>query len=271
MQTEELVRSGKLMEALTSLEGEVRTDPASAKLRVFLFQLLCVLGDWPRAMTQLNVAAELDAKNLLLAAMYRPALNCEALRSEIFSGNRSPLIFGEPQEWLGWLIQANQMAAQEKPGPARELRDSAFEAAEAIGGQIDGKGFEWICDGDSRLGPVLETIIDGKYYWMPFALIKSIAIEAPVDLRDMVWIGANFTWVNGGESFGLIPTRYPETHTCDDSGLRLARKTEWVERGEDYYFGLGQRVLATDADEYALLEVRRIVMNHADETGDAGD
>ena len=47
------------------------------KLRVFLFQLLCVLGQWERALTQLNVAAELDAQALAMAQMYREALQCE--------------------------------------------------------------------------------------------------------------------------------------------------------------------------------------------------
>ena len=40
---------------------QVRSEPANAKLRVFLFQLLCVNGDWDRALSQLNVAGELDA------------------------------------------------------------------------------------------------------------------------------------------------------------------------------------------------------------------
>ncbi|MHC4229658.1 MAG: tetratricopeptide repeat protein [Planctomycetota bacterium] len=61
VKAEELLRSGQLHEALAALESEVRADPANAKLRVFLFQLLCVLGDWERALTQLNTAAELDA------------------------------------------------------------------------------------------------------------------------------------------------------------------------------------------------------------------
>ena len=69
MQTEELVRAGQLEEALSCLEDTIRENPAEAKYRVFLFQLLCVLGDWKRALTQLNVAAELDATNLLIAHM----------------------------------------------------------------------------------------------------------------------------------------------------------------------------------------------------------
>ena len=99
-QADGMVRAGELQEALKSLQAQIRRDPSNAKSRVFLFQLLAVLGQWDRAMTQLNVAAELDATNLLMAQMCRVALNCEALRTEIFLGARSPILFGEPQEWV---------------------------------------------------------------------------------------------------------------------------------------------------------------------------
>jgi type VI secretion system protein ImpE len=121
MQAEELLRAGRLQEALEALEGKVRSEPADAKLRIFLFQLLAVMGDWERALSQLNVAAELDAINLLMAQVCRAALNCEALRAEVFAGKRSPLIFGEPEEWISLLVQANQMIAEGKYQGAQKL------------------------------------------------------------------------------------------------------------------------------------------------------
>ena len=262
MQTEELVRAGQLTEALAALEGQVRAEPANAKLRVFLFQLLSVLGDWERALTQLNMAAELDAINLLMAQVCRSALNCEALRAEIFAGKRSPLIFGEPDEWVVWLVQANQMIAEGKYQASQKLRERAFDVAPAVGGSIDSQRFQWISDADSRLGPVLEAIIDGKYYWVPFTAIKQIQIDPPSDLRDVVWIPAHFTWVNGGEATSLIPTRYPSSESSKDNTIRLARKTKWVEQPGNVYLGLGQRIFATDKDEFPLLQIRQIDLDH---------
>ncbi|KPL24016.1 MAG: virulence protein SciE type [Phycisphaerae bacterium SM1_79] len=263
MQAEELLRAGQLQEALVALEGQVRSDPADAKLRVFLFQLLAVMGDWERALSQLNVAAELDAINLLMAQVCRAALNCEALRAEVFAGKRSPLIFGEPEEWIGWLVQANQMIAEGKYQGAQKLRERAFEAAPAIAGSIDDHEFEWIADADSRLGPVLEAIVDGKYYWVPFTAIRQIRIEAPTDLRDMVWSPAQFTWANSGEAAGFIPTRYPGSESSEDNAIQLARKTEWIQQPGDTYLGLGQRVFATDNDEFSLMQVRQVDLEHS--------
>jgi type VI secretion system protein ImpE len=263
MKTEELLRAGRLSEVLEALEGEIRNDPTNAKLRVFLFQLLVVLGDWERALNQLNVAAELDAMNLLMAQVCRTAISCEAFRTEIFAGKRSPLVFGEPEEWVAWLVQANQLIAEGKYAASKTLRDRAFDAAPAISGSVNDRPFQWISDADSRFGPVLEAIVDGKYYWVPFTAIKQIRIEKPTDLRDTVWIPVQFIWTNGGEATGLMPTRYPGSEASEDNAIRLAHKTEWVEQPGDVYLGLGQRMFTTDEDDFPLLQMRQIVLDHS--------
>jgi len=263
MNAEQLLREGELAECLAELQTRVRTEPANPKLRVFLFQLLSVLGEWDRALTQLNVAAELDHGQLLAAHLCRPALQCEALRTEIFAGNHTPVIFGDPAEWVGLLVQATKMAAQGHLDAWVELRDRAFAEAPASRGTINDQPFQWIADADSRLGPVLETILDGRYYWVPFAAIREITIEQPAALRDWVWTPASFTWGNGGTAAGLIPARYPGSEDSDDPMVRLGRKTEWLSSGGGLYAGLGQRVLATDAGEFMLLDVRRIVIKPA--------
>jgi type VI secretion system protein ImpE len=82
----EHLRNGDIGAALLALQSQVRSEPANAKLRVFLFQLLCVNGEWDRALTQLNVSGDMDAGTLGLVLVYRVALRNEALRLEIFAG-----------------------------------------------------------------------------------------------------------------------------------------------------------------------------------------
>ena len=71
MSPEELLKAGDPDGALAALQAQVRLKPQDVKLRIFLFQLLAVLGSWERALTQLNVSAELDAKALAMAQMMR--------------------------------------------------------------------------------------------------------------------------------------------------------------------------------------------------------
>lgn len=266
---EDLLQQGKLDEALAALQDKVRDNPADAKLRVFLFQLLCVQGNWSRAITQLNVAADMQAENLLMAEVCRPALNAEALRAEIFAGKRAPHLFGEPEEWVGWMVQANQHLANGELAAAAELRDRAFEAAPAIAGTLNGQPFEWLADADTRLGPILEAIIEGRYYWVPLTHVARIDLEEPADLRDVVWTPARFTWDNAGTNVALIPTRYPGSESSADAGIQLARRTDWVEREGGHCLGLGQRMLATDEGEHPLMEVRTITLGEQPEPPEA--
>lgn len=263
MAAEDSLREGNLEQCLAEVQQQVRTEPSNARHRIFLFQLLSVMGDWNRALTQLNVLGDMDASSLAMAQMYREALRCESLRSEIFAGKRSPVVFGEPEAWLAHQMEALRLMAEGLTAQAKAMRDSAFEEAPATSGTIDGEPFEWIADADGRLGPVLEAIVNGKYYWVPFHRIREIRLEKPADLRDVVWTPAQFVWANGGDAVGLIPTRYSGSEMHPDSALRLARRTDWVEHAQDLCAGLGQRMIATDAGDHALMDVRQIVLGEA--------
>jgi len=258
---EQHLQEGQLQEALVDLQNQVRKDPANPKLRTFLFQLLAILGEWDRALTQLNVAGDLDAASLPMVQTYREAIRCEVLRKEIFSGHKTPVVFGDPAQWIALLQEALKLTAENKFEEAGNLRDQAFELAPATPGTINGAAFNWIADADTRLGPMLEAIVNGHYYWIPFHQIREIHIEEPVDLRDFVWMPAHFIWTNGGEAFGLIPTRYPGSEAADDSAIRLARKTQWQENAEETFIGLGQRLLSTDENDYAVMDIREIKFN----------
>lgn len=261
MRAEALFREGKLGSALEELQQLIRSHPENSRYRVFLFQLLAILGEWKRALSQLDVLDDLDKSTWSMVHTYRDAIRCEALRKEIFAGRQKPLIFGEPNQWIALLLESLRLIGEAQFAPALDLRNQAFELASERSGSIDEQAFCWIADADSRLGPVLEVILNGRYYWVPFDQVSDIKFTAVTDLRDLVWLPAHFTWVNGGEAFGLIPSRYPGSEKASDPGLQLARKTEWIELAEGVTIGTGQRMLATDQNEYALFDIRSVHFN----------
>ena len=261
---EQSLKDGDPAAALARLQEQVRARPDEAKLRVFLFQLLCVLGQWERALTQLTVASKLDAGVLGMAQMYGDAVRCELIRREVFEGRKSPMVFGEPDQWLALLIESLLVAGQGEVGRSEDLRLRAFEEADTSAGLINGDAFEWIADADSRLGPVLEAVINGRYYWVPFARLRSITLEAPADLRDFVWMPAQMVFENGGEAVGLLPARYPGSETSADGLIALGRKTIWEEISPEAHRGLGQRVLTTDGGDVSLQALRTLEINGTD-------
>lgn len=255
---QQLVHAGDPQGALQSLQQQVRDKPGDAKLRVFLFQLLCVLGHWDRAVAQLELCGQLDHGALAMVNTYREALKCEAVRNAVFAGQITPVVFGQPAQWVAMLIEALSQHSRGELVQAQRLRAAALETAPATAGSLNGEPFDWIADADSRLGPVLEVILNGRYTWVPFETLSAVTIEAPEDLRDMVWAPVQLTFANGGTSVALVPSCYAGTQEQPDAALKLARATQWLELGADQYAGLGQRVLATSSAEVGLLDVREL-------------
>jgi type VI secretion system protein ImpE len=260
---EESFRQGDLAACLAALQADLRRRPEDVRQRVFLVQLLMVLGDWERALTQLGVLKELDATTLPMVHSYGAAIQCERLRAAVFRGERSPLLFGEPEPWMAEMVRAVGLQAQGLVSEAAALRAGALEAAPATPGTLNGTPFEWLADADPRLAPLLEVLLNGNYYWVPLQRVREIRVEAPADIRDLVWLPAEFVWTNGGEASGFIPTRYPGSESSSDDAIRLARKTDWAGVGADDAIGLGQRLLATNETELPLLELRSITFERS--------
>src|SRR5262249_34229447 len=141
---ERSLRDGDPGAALKQLQEQVRARPADTKLRIFLFQLLAVLGQWERAGNQLDVAAGLDPSALAMKQTYHEAILCELLRAQVFAGKKSPLVLGQPEPWLGLLIESVLQSGRGEEDAAAKLRAEAFEQAPESAGTLDGNAFAWI-------------------------------------------------------------------------------------------------------------------------------
>lgn len=252
-----LIQADGLDGALQRVQQDIRSNPGDVKLRLCLFQLLAVQGQWQRAIGQLQVIAQLDGTLMELAQTYRSAIRAEVHRNDVFAGKLRPLLLGEAAPWLTALLDALQHDAKGESAKAQAARLAALADAPEVAGQTADQSFVWIADGDARLGPVVEAIIHGQYHWLSFEQIVAIHLEAPSDLRDLVWQQARLTLENEGEVFALLPTRYPDISGTDDA-IKLARKTEWQELGDDLYLGRGQKMWMTDMGEHALLDLRHL-------------
>jgi len=257
MTAEILLQAGDPQAAQKALQDEVKKNATDPKLRVFLFQLMAVNGQWKRAQAQLELAGELDSEAAPMVQAYRDVINCELHREAVFEGKSKPLIFGEPEEWVAMLVEAQQAFARGEPDLFNELNEQAFDKADTRSGKINDEKFEWLADADQRFGPVFEFIFNGQYYWVPMSRVSKLHTEKPTDLRDLVWMPAEVTWTNGGKLMVMTPVRYPRI--ADASGLcLLSRQTEWIGGAGGLLEGSGQRILATDQSDYSILQVRSI-------------
>jgi len=227
----ELFQSGKLNEAVQALGAEIRDNPADTRRRTFLFELLCLQGEYDRAEKHLNILADASPESKMGAVLYMSALHAERLRRDIFEKRDFPAGMAVPNE---------------------------------RGGTLNGKPFTSFADADPRVGARLELFAAGAYLWIPLAHVESIETEAPKRLRDLIWLpalvrtGPAFKATELGEV--LMPVIAPGSYKSSDDNIRLGRGTEFREvDGEAIPFG--QRVFDVDGEEVPILEIRKLEFN----------
>jgi protein involved in temperature-dependent protein secretion len=254
---DELLRAGDLEGARASLVESVKKAPQDQQARMFLFQLLCVGGEWDKALTQLRALAQVSPEAQMLSVAYGQAIEAEKLRAKVFAGEAPPALLVSSSAWAGDLTGALAALCQGRFADAEALRDKAFEAAPETPGDLNGTEFDWIADADSRFGPSFEAIIAGQWGLVPFDSIEKLESEGPRDLRDIVWLPAQIFFRTGQSVAALLPARYPGSESASAS-LRLGRGTDWVDQPWGQA-GVGQHEWSfSDGDDVGMLSLRRL-------------
>jgi type VI secretion system protein ImpE len=247
-----LLSAGDMAGARRLLIEAIRERPADQRARMFLFQLLCVEGEWDKARLQLRALSELSPEARMLAVAYGQAIDGEQARTRALAGQEPATLLADAPGW------AADLAAAIGAGADSGARMAALEACPDTVGDVDGRPFDFLFDDDSRFGPMFEAIVAGRWGLVPFAVVEEISTEGPVDLRDLVWLPVQIRFRAGAAIAAMLPVRYPGTEGEPDSALRLARKTEWREEGAAVR-GVGQRVWTTSAgDDVGILSFRKI-------------
>jgi type VI secretion system protein ImpE len=231
MNSQELFRAGRLGDALTALNTEVRDNPTDARRRTFLFELLCFAGNYERADKQLEVLGQAGPSTELGVLLFRSALYAERQRQDLFARGEYP-----------------QRPDSLRPNPP---------------GTFNGKPFGSLRDADPRIGPRLELFAAGAYLLLPLEHVASIHIEPPKRLRDLLWTSAavrttpSFKGADLGEV--LLPALAPFSWQHSDDAVRLGRATVWEQREvypEEVPFG--QKMWLVDDEEIPFLELRSL-------------
>jgi len=227
----ELFQSGQLTEAIQALGAELRENPADARRRTFLFELLCFSGDYDRAEKQINILADANQETQMGAVLYQSALHAERLRQALFSKRDFP-----------------DSGSNGEPKPRA--------------GTVNGTPFTSFEDSDPRIGARLELFAAGAYLWIPFEHITLIETEPPKRLRDLLWApalvrtGPSFRGTELGEV--LLPVVSPFSWKNPDGNVRLGRATVWEEDDSGEVVPFGQKMFLVDGEEMPLLEIRKL-------------
>lgn len=268
---QQLLAGGSLNDALARVETQIKAAPGDADLRAAFVQLLCLAGNWTRAQTQLKSWAALKPQAQPTVTLLEQAIRGELQRAAVFAGQQQPRLPGEAYRWAEQLFAALQADIQGERAQADTLRNAALEQAALNPGSVLRQGteeaqlFDWLIDGDSRLGPVCELLVNGGYFWVPFSAIAEMRFQAPASVTDLVWRHTLVRLVDGTEQVCQVPVRYPFASDASDN-LRLARLTEWqsLDEAQQHYIGQGQKVWLNDSAEFSLLDLETLTFVASD-------
>jgi len=259
------------------VQRQIRANPQNASLRLALCHFLALRGEWQRAEDQLKLAARIDPSFAPASATCAMALAGERHRTDFWNGGRAPSIIAGEADWVAQLIAAAALPF-ERATEAADLRETARLAAPGLKGSlscvdrsdsrtaqaIDGEPvqsieFAWLCDGDVRIGAVLELLTPSGYAWLPLPAVRRLKFSRPQHLVDLLWAPAQIELHDGRGLNGLVPVRYPGALETLDDETMLGRRTDWQPlAGEEQYAGMGQRTFISEAGDHSLLDIRLV-------------
>jgi type VI secretion system protein ImpE len=259
----DLLDAGDLQGAIDRMTAEVKANPLDNPRRTFLFELLCFSGDFDRADRQLDALGGQNPQTEIGVQVYHNNIKAERDRRRLFSDGLEPHFLLEPPAYVDLLMKAINRLREGNLAEARGLLDRAEEERPALPGKLNNREFEDFRDYDDFLGPVLEVIVRNEYSWIPFEQIKRIEMDAPRQLRDLLWAPARIEAADGTLGEVFLPTLYVNSNEHANDLVKLGRMTDWRALGGDLYVGAGLRLFLVDGEDEAMLGIRSVEFNKA--------
>lgn len=265
MTSEALLKQNNLVDALADLKKDIASDPSDANKRWFLFQLFCLTSEYERAQEQLKLAAQLNDDFQSAFLVYSRVLASELFREKVVvSAEETPLMLGEPEEWMAKLFESNRLLGQQKLEAATKLRQEVYDAQTVASGKCNDIRFEWICDQDSRFAGNIECFLNGKYYWLSLSQVKELTLDVDTQARsyiDILYPQARLVLKTEAELDVILFARYPGRYSPESPKLAMNRLTEWDDLNDCNVLGRGQRMFCADSGDFPLLELKSLTFD----------
>lgn len=260
MNAAQLFEAGQLRPAIDAQVQAVKSRPADSNARLFLFELLAFAGEWDRARRQLEAVRYEELPQVRAVEMYRLALDAEQLRRQVFAGSGLPETLVAPPPHLLPRLEALQHLRSGRPADALRHLEKAEAQLAPLHGTLNGHPFSSLRDADDLLGPVLEVLWRGRYYWVPLDQVIALALNEPRTPRDLLWAQARMMLHGGWNDMVMIPTLYVGTSDHPDDAVKLGRVTDWRRPADGPTLGVGSRLFQVGEQDVPLLEWRQLVM-----------
>jgi type VI secretion system protein ImpE len=257
----DLIARGQLSDAAAQLSASLKSRPADSRLRVSLFEVLAMQGEWDRAQKQLEILSTAgDPQAEIGLQVYRDLLAAERHREAVFNGDALPKFYTEPPVYVGLFAALVKKLAAGDGDTAAALVDDAMTAMPSRTGKADGRPFQQLRDADDRTAGVFEVFHGGEYLWLPFAQVRRLTVAAPRRARDLVWMHATVETTTEEIGDAFLPRCYVFSSRGDEE-VKAGRKTDFAVVKERLVTAVGPRVLLIDDQDIALADLRELTFD----------
>ncbi len=234
MEAHQLMKAGRLTEAIRALKAHLAREPGDYRAQTFLYELICFTGDLDQAEEYLDTLVRADqpgSENAI--ADYKRVLKAEKARQNCFANREYP-------------------------------RQPVDGGVSAFSGALNGKGFASLSDADPRIGEKLELFVAGEYLWISLYEVRELQLPAPRRLRDLLWLPVE---VKVAPSLGTtvfkdcwLPMMAPLSWQHPDEEVKLGRVSEWKEDQFGQAAPYGIKSYLVDGVEVPFAEIRNLTI-----------
>ena len=251
----DLLRAGKLTEAIAAAQAVVRKAPTDLNARVVLAELLVLSGNLERADVLLDAASTIDPSAALVASEFRQLIRADMARRQLFRDGRVPEFLSDPTATQRTQLAALVALRAGDWAEAARLAEAAESSRPRTPGHHNDIAFDDLRDVDDLLAGSFEVLTStGKYFWIPTERVVSIEFHPPKRTRDLIWRRASMSVADGPDGDVYIPAVYAGDDQISEI-QRLGRETDWRQAEGGPVRGVGQRVFLVGDDDVAIMEL----------------
>lgn len=250
----QLFQAGRLDEAITTLNGEIKKKPTDLDRRVFLAELLSFAGNLERADLQLDTIGTQEPQVAVTMALFRQLVRAEQARRQLFADGRVPEFIDQPADHLRLHLEALVALRAGDTADAVTKLAQAEEMRPPVSGSHDGTPFDDFRDLDDLTGGFFEVYTStGKYFWIATETVELVEFRTPERPRDLLWRPAHMVVRGGPDGEVYLPTLYGGAPADAEDALKLGRATDWSE--DVPVRGIGQRCFLVGEESIPMLQL----------------
>ena len=232
----DLLKSGKLKDAVDAATASVKSNPKDLEARWLLAELLILSGQFDRADAQFDTMMTLEPRAAVAATPIRQLLRAEAARRQFFDEGRVPELLDGAGPQVRERLQAFVLLREGRAAEAGAICEQAERARPALPGRItltsggrdagEERSFTDIRDLDDITAEVFEVLTrTGKYYWVEMGRVELIEFMPPERPLDLVWRPARMVVKDAFDAQVHLPAVYGTLKGADDAS-RLGQRTD---------------------------------------------